>query len=282
MSERRPPTASEVRRLLAAHGLAPRRRDGQHFVVDPSTVRAVVRDAGVEPGEAVLEIGAGLGALTVALREAGATVTAVELDAGLVRACAEVVGDDPGVRLVHADALTADLHALLPEPAAVVANLPYRVATPVLLRLLGSERVTRAHVMVQREVGERWTAAPGHPRFGAVSVKVAAYAGARTVRRIARESFHPVPGVDSVTVDLRPRPWTADVAREDVLALVEAGFAQRRKQLKTALAAAGWDRERVAAALAGIGLDPQARAERLDLDAWVALARVLIGGGGPA
>lgn len=280
MSTRRLLTGADVRRLLDAHGLAPRRRDGQNFVVDPSTVRAIVRDAGVSPGEPVLEIGPGLGSLTLALREAGAQVTAVEMDAGLVRACAEVVGDDPGVRLVHADALRLDVDELLPAPAAVVANLPYHAATQLLLRLLASPHLTRAHVMVQREVGERWTAGPGDPRFGAVSVKVAAHGRARRVRRVSRESFYPVPGVDSVTVEVSPRAWPYEMPRDTVLSLVETGFARRRKQLRGALTAAGWEREAVTAALERSGLEPAVRAERLDLDAWVRLSRVLVGGAG--
>lgn len=280
MSTQRLLTGADVRRLLDAHGLAPRRRDGQNFVVDPSTVRAIVRDAGVSPGERVLEIGPGLGSLTLALREAGAEVTGVEMDAGLVRACAEVVGDDPGVRLLHGDALELDLDELLPGPAAVVANLPYHAATPVLLRVLASQRVTRVHVMVQREVGERWAAGPGYPRFGAVSVKVAAYGRARRVRRISRESFYPVPGVDSVTVEVTPQPWPHDLPRETVLGLVETGFARRRKQLRGALVAAGWEAGAVAAALERLGLDPAVRAERLDLEAWVRLSRVLVADAG--
>lgn len=280
MSGHRLLTAADVRRLLTAHELAPRRREGQHFLTDPATLRAIVRDAAVRPGERVLEIGPGLGSLTLALREAGARVLAVEIDAGLVRACGEVVGDDPHVRLVHGDVLTLDLAELLDEPVAVVANLPYHAATPMLLRLLGSQRMTRAHVLVQREVGERWAAGPAHPRFGAVSVKVAAHGRARLVRRVSRQSFHPVPGVDSVTVGVAPQPWSADVDRGAVLRLVEAGFAQRRKQLPRALAARGWAPATVAAALAEVDLPRDVRAERLDLDAWVRLARVLGAGTG--
>lgn len=268
-------TAGDVRRLLATHDLAPRRREGQHFLIDPAALRAIVRDAGVQPGEPVLEIGPGLGSLTLALREAGARVTAVEIDGGLVRACRDILGDDPHVRLVHGDALALDLAEVVDEPVAVVANPPYHAATPLLLRLLAAQRVTRAHVTVQHEVGQRLVARPGDPRFGAVSVKVAAYGRARRQRRVSRQSFLPVPGVDSVTVAVTPQPWRADVARQAVLALVEAGFAQRRKQLPRALAASGWARDTVAAALAHMGLSPAVRAERLDLEAWIGLARVL-------
>jgi len=278
-----PPGLARTRALLAHHGLAPRRRDGQNFVVDPNTVRKIVRDAGVAPDDLVLEVGPGLGALTVALREVGARVVAVELDGGLVRALHEVLGDDPGVTVIHADALRTDLAAALaavapdaPEPAAtLVANLPYDAATPILLRCLREGLVRRAHVMVQREVGERWTADVGHPRYGAVSVKVAALGQARIAGRVGRQVFWPVPSVDSVTVDLRAQPWPHAIDREAVLALVDEGFAARRKRLANALVAAGAARERVDAALAACGLDPDVRAERLALPEWVRLAEAL-------
>lgn len=267
-------TAGDIRDLLHRHGLAPSRRLGQHFVTDHNTLRRMVADAGVEPGDHVCEIGPGLGSLTVALREAGATVTAIEVDAGLVRALREVVGDDGGVRIIHADVRSVDLVAEVPVPALVVANLPYSIGTSIMLDVLATEHFERAHVMVQREVGQRWSAMVGDPRFGAVSVKVAAYAAARIVARVSRRAFHPVPGVDSATVRLEPRPWPFDVPRPPVLALVERGFAQRRKRLRNALAptvpAAAAD-----AALAAVGLRPDARAEQLGLPEWCALAAAL-------
>ena len=144
-------TPGEVRALLSAHGLAPHKYFGQNFVIDPNTVRKVVRDAGVQAGDHVVEVGPGLGSLTLALREAGATVTAVEIDAGLVRALAQVVGDDPQVRVIHADALDVDLGELAGGAAtAFVANLPYNVATPILLTALRSGAFDRYLVMVQR------------------------------------------------------------------------------------------------------------------------------------
>ena len=278
-------TATDVRDLLRRYGLAPNRRLGQNFVVDPNTLRKVVRDAGVEPGDHVCEVGPGLGSLTLALRAAGARVTAIEVDAGLVRALAEVVGDDPQVRVVHADVRTVDLRALVPRPALVVANLPYAVATAVTLDLLGIEHFERLHLMVQREVGLRWCARVGDPLFGAVSLKVEAYADARVVATVSRRAFHPVPRVDSVTVGLVPRPWPYPVARPKVLALVEQGFTQRRKRLRNALA------PRVPAAavddaLAAIGSSADTRAEQLDLRTWceltIALRERRVGGWQPA
>jgi 16S rRNA (adenine1518-N6/adenine1519-N6)-dimethyltransferase len=268
-------TATDVRDLLRRHGLAPNRRLGQNFVVDHNTLRKMVRDAGVRPGDRVCEIGPGLGSLTLALREAGAQVTAIEVDGGLVRALKDVVGDDPQVRIVHADVRAVDLAALVPRPALVVANLPYSVATSVTLDLLATERFERLHLMVQREVGLRWCARVGDPLFGAVSLKVEAYADAHVVAAISRRAFHPVPRVDSVTVGLTPRPWPeAEIARPAVLALVEQGFSQRRKRLRNALAprvpAAAVD-----AALTAIGRSPDARAEQLDLRTWCEFAIAL-------
>lgn len=268
-------TPRDVRRLLAAHGIAPRRAHGQNFVVDPNTVRKVVRDAGVGAGDLVCEIGPGLGSLTLALRAAGARVVALEIDAGLVRALRDVVGDDAGVEVVHGDALTADLAALVGGgPAALVANLPYNVATPVVLRALRDGGFDRLLVMVQREVGERWAASVGDPQYGAVSVKIAALADVAVVAAVSRRAFYPVPNVDSVTVRLVPRPWTHPVDRAGLFALVEAGFAQRRKRLRNALGGS-YPPARVEAALRTLDRDPGARAEELDLDAWVHLATVL-------
>lgn len=264
---------ADVRRLLAEHGLAPSRSFGQNFVVDANTVRKVVRDAEVRPGDLVCEIGAGLGSLTVALREAGARVVAIEIDAGMVRALAEVVGDDADVRIVHADALRCDLDGLLSgEPAACVANLPYNVATPLVMRCLTAASFTRLLVMVQREVGQRWVARVGDPLYAAVSVKIAALATARIAGPVSRRAFYPVPNVDSVTVRLDPLPWTLPVEREVLFGLVDAGFAQRRKRLRNALSAAGIAPAVAESALEAIGRAPGSRAEELDLPAWTALA----------
>lgn len=270
-------TPGDVRRLLATHGLAPTKRYGQNFVVDANVVRKVVRDAGVAAGDLVVELGPGLGSLTLALRAAGARVVAVEIDAGLVRALGEVVGDDPGVEVIHADALHVDLRALAgghAEPL-LVANLPYNQATPLVITALEAGVFARMSVMVQREVGVRWAAGVGDPLYGAVSVKIAAFAEARVTAHVPRGAFWPVPNVDSVTVGLRPRRWAHDVPRAEVFALVERGFAQRRKRLRNALAAPDLTAAGVEAALTATGLDPGTRAEELDLDRWVALAAAI-------
>jgi 16S rRNA (adenine1518-N6/adenine1519-N6)-dimethyltransferase len=269
-------TPADVRRLLDTHGLAPRKASGQNFIIDPNTVRKCVRDARIVPGSLVCEIGPGLGSLTLALREAGARVVAIEIDAGLVRALTDVVGDDDGVRIIHADALRVDFAALLAErPAMLVANLPYHVATPIVMRALACGAFAGLFVMVQREVGQRWVASTGDPLYGAVSVKVRAQAEARINASVSRAAFYPVPNVESVTVSLTPHPWSLPVPRRRLFALVEAGFGQRRKRLRNALEAAGHAPVAVEAALARAGLDPAARAEELDLDAWASLAQAL-------
>lgn len=267
-------SVTEVRDLLRRHGLAPSRRLGQHFVIDHNTLRRMVADAGVRPGDHVCEIGPGLGSLTLALRAAGARVTAIEVDAGMVRALTEVVGDDPMVRVLHADVRDVDLAAEVPAPAVVVANLPYAIGTSVTLDVLALEHFSWLHVMVQREVGQRWTADVGDPQFGAVSLKIAAHADARVIARVSRHAFHPVPGVDSVTVRLEPRPWRRPTPRATVLALIDQGFTQRRKRLHNALAPL-FDTALVDEAMAVVGLTPDVRAEQLPLTTWCELADAL-------
>jgi 16S rRNA (adenine1518-N6/adenine1519-N6)-dimethyltransferase len=283
-------TPPQVRRLLVAHGIAPRKSAGQNFVVDPNTVRKIVRDAQVQTGDLVVEIGPGLGSLTLALHEAGAFVLAVEIDQGLVRVLDETVGSQPAVRVVHADALRVDWRAELiaartawgpggpgEGPARLVANLPYHVATPLLFHALEAQAFATMLLMVQKEVGQRWVAGPGDAQYGAVSVKVASVADARIVAQVSRQAFYPVPNVDSVTVGLTPVPWQWDVPRPALWELVEAGFAQRRKRLRNALGARGHAPGAVEAALVAAGLDPGARGEELGLAQWLRLAAVLLG-----
>ena len=264
----------EVRALLAAHGIAPHKSFGQNFVVDANTVRKVVRDAGVTAGDLVVEIGPGLGSLTLALREADASVVAIEIDAGMVRALGDVVGDDDAVTVVHADAMTVDFRTLTAgAPALLVANLPYNAATPLLMHALRSAAVARMLLMVQREAGERWTATVGDPLYSGVSVKVATLAAARIVARVSRRAFFPVPNVDSVTVEVLPH--AAPPAVDHLFALVDAGFRQRRKRLRNSLGQAAIAPAAVEHALAAIGMDAGARAEELDPGAWSRLAHAL-------
>jgi 16S rRNA (adenine1518-N6/adenine1519-N6)-dimethyltransferase len=268
-------TPATIADLLARHELRTSRALGQHFLADPNTARRIVRLAGVEPGDRVLEIGPGVGSLTVALTEAGAHVTAVELDRHVIPALEEVV-DGSAVAVVHADALTVDLGELLAgaDGWKLVANLPYNVATPLVARVLeAAPAVSSLLVMVQREVGERLAAGPGGKEYGAVSVKVAYYGTAKVVGSVPRTVFLPPPNVDSALVRIDRHPAaTVDVPSADALfALVRAGFAQRRKMLRRALQPALG--ERTTAVLEHAGVDPRARAESLDLGAWAAVAR---------
>jgi len=267
---------SEVQRLLAEHGIRPTKALGQNFVADPNTVERIARLAGLVPGVTVVEVGAGLGSLTVALAHAGAHVVAIEVDPRLVAALRDTVaGLD--VDVVQADALRLDWEALLgglPGPVALVANLPYSVATPVVVRVLEeAPRVDRLLVMVQREVGERWVAGPGDPAYGAVSVKIAYWATASVVGRVPPTVFVPRPRVDSVLVEMRRRPDPAVdpavVPYERFATVVRAGFAHRRKMLRRSLAGTVEP-----AAFESAGVAPTARAEELGVAAWGKLARV--------
>jgi 16S rRNA (adenine1518-N6/adenine1519-N6)-dimethyltransferase len=225
---------ADVRRLLDTHGLAPRRAAGQNFVGDPNTVRSIVADARIGPDDTVLEIGPGLGSLTVALARVARRVVAVEIDAGLASAvrevCEDLVGDDGMVEVHHADAMQVDLDVLVGGPARLVANLPYNVATPLVVHALSGRHVRDAYVMVQREVGERWAAEPGDGLYAGISVKLQLTADVEVTRRISRNVFTPVPNVDSVMVRLTRRPDAPVGAERDAVhEVVEAAFAQRRR-----------------------------------------------------
>ncbi|MGH9019140.1 MAG: 16S rRNA (adenine(1518)-N(6)/adenine(1519)-N(6))-dimethyltransferase RsmA [Acidimicrobiales bacterium] len=276
------PSRREVQALLSAGHIRPSRALGQNFVVDDNTVRRIARLAELTPGQPVIEVGAGLGALTVALAEAGARVTAVEIDQHLVPVLrTHVEGHD--VRVVHADALTLDWAELLTDdavpsssgvapPWALVANLPYNVAVPVIVRVLDeAPMVASLLVMVQREVGERLAAVPGHKAYGAVSVKVAYHARARLVGRVPAAVFLPRPRVESVLVRVDRRPAVAVdpavVSTDRLFSVVRAGFAHRRKMLRRSLEGLVQPEAYLAA-----GVEPTARAEELGLEEWGRLA----------
>jgi 16S rRNA (adenine1518-N6/adenine1519-N6)-dimethyltransferase len=234
-----------------------------------------VADAGVGSGDRVVEVGAGLGSLTVALAEAGAAVTAIEFDRALLPALREVLAPWPSVRLVHADALHVRWAELLPgEGWKMVSNLPYNIAVPLLVRMLeGAPQVVSFLVMVQREVGERLVARAGEPAYGAPSVRVAYHAEARLVRRVPARVFWPEPAVESVLVRLERRAAPPVPTPPDRLsALVEAGFGQRRKTMRAALRRLGLSPAAAERALAACGLPADVRAERLSLEAFARLA----------
>ncbi len=263
---------SRLRALLESHGLNPSRALGQNFVVDANTVRRIARLASIGPGDVVLEIGAGLGSLTLALAETGAEVHALEVDRYLLAPLREVLADTE-VTLHHGDALRVDVVDLCGgRPVIVVANLPYNVATPVVLRLLESQpTVQRLLVMVQYEVGQRLAAAPGDEAFGAVSLRVAYFAEARVVGRVGPAVFHPRPRVDSALVEIVRRPRVAVdpewVGETDLFAVIHEAFAHRRQMLRRTLGA--WADEET---FARAGVEPTRRPEELGLEDFARLA----------
>lgn len=257
-------TARTVRDLLAEGGVTARRRLGQHFLVDPNTVRRIVRLAGVGPRDRVLEIGPGLGSLTLGLVEAGATVVAVEKDPGIAALARSVL--PPEVDLVVCDAMKADLAGLTTRsegPWHVVANLPYNVATPLVLRVLDEvPSVVRMLVMVQAEVADRLVAGPGDPAYGIPSLRVTQHASARIVGRVGPDVFLPRPRVTSALVELsrRPSPLVPVADEAAMWSLVRTAFSQRRKTVRRSLAGLV-----DLAALEAAGIDPSARPGSLSL-----------------
>jgi len=232
---------AEIVALLEDHGLRPSRALGQNFVVDANTVRRIARLAQVGPGDLVLEIGAGLGSLTLALVETGAEVMAMEIDRYLLEPLRGVVADR-GVEVWHANALEADYDAVLGgRPAVIVANLPYNVATPLVLHLLETQPlITRMLVMVQKEVGERFAAHAGDDAYGAASLRVQYFAQARIVGKVSRNVFFPKPHVESVLVAIERRATPcvdpAYVSEAALFEVIRTSFAQRRKMLRRSLA----------------------------------------------
>ncbi len=228
----------QVVALLEGHGLAPKRSLGQNFLVDPNTARRIVRLAGIEEGDRVLEIGPGLGSLTLALLDAGATVTCVELDERLADVLAEVTAGR--CRIVVGDAMDVDLAGLVEARTRLVANLPYNVAVPLVVRVLEEvPAVSSLFVMVQTEVAERLAAPPGSRVYGAVSVRIAYHATARLTGRVPRTVFYPRPNVDSslVAIDRRGEVAVdpAHVGEARLFEVVNAAFAHRRKMLRRSL-----------------------------------------------
>lgn len=274
---------SEIRGLAADLGATPTKKWGQNFVVDSGTVRRIVRIAGVEQGDHVVEVGPGLGSLTLALLEAGARVTAIEIDPTLAKALPETVrrcaGDNAPLTVVAADALS--VHALDAEPKLLVANLPYNVSVPVILHFLetfsGLERVL---VMVQAEVADRLAAPPGSRTYGVPSAKAAWYCDVRRAGDVGRAVFWPVPRVDSalVLMERRAIPSTS-ASRGQVFEVIDSAFAQRRKGLRGALSGLAGSSEKSEAALAAAGIDPLTRGEQLGIEDFVRIAQALVEGG---
>ncbi len=276
---------SEVRDLLDRHGLQARRSLGQNFVVDPNTVASIARVSGVGPGDRVVEVGPGLGSLTLALAATGAQVLAVEKDRSLVPVLTEVLADarrdDPAswdrVRVVEGDALRLDWSELLDAGEwTLVANLPYNVAVPVVMRVLSTAgTVRRLVVMVQEEVAERLCASPGDRTIGIPTIKVAWYGSARILKTVGPEVFLPRPRVRSAVVGIdRHPPPSERIGPTELFPLVERAYHQRRKMLRSTLSGVVEP-----AVFDAAGIDPRLRPERLSIGDWVRLAEALDAGG---
>lgn len=267
----------DIGELLARGGLAPRRDLGQNFVADANTVRRIARLAEVGENSHVVEIGAGLGSLTLALAETGATVIAVEVDRGVVPLLREIMAPHPNVTVVEGDAMALDWATLLAghDDWVLVANLPYNVATPLVCDLLdGVPAIARMLVMVQLEAAERFCASPRTPQYGAVSVKVAYWATARIAGVVPASVFVPRPNVESALADIRRRPAPAtDAPRDRLFALVRTAFQQRRKMLRRSLAGVVG-----AEVFEAAGIDATRRPEELDVVEWGRLADAVAGG----
>jgi len=276
---------AEMRKLAAKVGVRPAKRLGQNFVHDANTVRRIVAAAELIPDDVVLEVGPGLGSLTLALLGAVDRVLAVEVDPLLAGALPATVADRvpqcaDALRILTADALRVRRQQIVEaaggqEPTALVANLPYNVGVPVLLHLLAElPSLRRGLVMVQAEVADRLAASPGSRCYGAPSVKAAWFAEVRRAGPVPRAVFWPVPNVDSGLIALTTRPPPSTVPRHEVFALIDAAFAQRRKTLRAALA--GWAGSAVSAEqlLRAAGIDPRSRGEQLSVEDFARIAAV--------
>lgn len=275
---------TETRRLLLTHGLRPKKRLGQSFLVDRTILRKILDGGNLQREDRVLEIGAGVGTLTHALAERCRRVVAVEIDPGLFRILEQVLGDTSQVTLVHGDALHLDFERLLGGEGSwkVIANLPYSIATPLIARLLNlSHRFSLLLLMMQEEVAERLMASPGKKAYGSLTVLTQYYADVRVMVRVRPSAFYPRPRVDSVVLKLEPLP-TPRVAPRDpafFFRLVRAAFAHRRKTLTNALMQSGWvtlDRHEIQTVMERAGIDPSRRGETLTLQEFQGLADELL------
>lgn len=269
--------AREIRELAESLGIRPTKKLGQNFVIDPNTVQRIVRAADVVPTDYVLEVGPGLGSLTLALLQEVASVIAIEIDPVLAEQLPRTIAlhmpeRTSSLTLIVSDAMKID--AVPGEPTALVANLPYNVSVPVLLHLLEVVPTIRtALVMVQKEVAERLAADPGSRTYGIPSLKARWYGEVRMAGNIGRNVFWPEPNVDSalVRVDRREQP-TCESSREWVFTVIDTAFAQRRKSLRGALAQLAGSPDAAEQALRAAGIDPRRRGEALTLPEFIALA----------
>lgn len=270
-------SAADIRQLAERHGVRPTKTWGQNFVIDPNTVRKIVRLAGVGPDDSVVEVGPGLGSLTLALLPQVKHLTVVEVDPNLAAQLPATVekfapGQADKLTIVQADALKVT--ELEHPPTGLVANLPYNVSVPVVLNFLEHfEALDKVLVMVQLEVAQRLAAEPGSKVYGVPSVKAAWYADVSLADRVGRNVFWPAPNVDSGLVKMvRREPPQSQAPRDFVFSCIDAAFAQRRKTLRAALS--GWAGSPQAAedALVAAGIDPRTRGERLGIEEFAAIA----------
>ena len=268
-----------TRHILKAFDLHASKRLGQNFLIHGGTVEAIVETADICPGDRVLEIGPGIGTLTQGLAEAGASVTAVELDKKLPAVLAETLSGYDRVRIVGGDILKTDIPTLMgEEPFKVVANLPYYITTPILLTLLERRLpITRIVTMVQREVAERMIALPGGRDYGALSVAVQYYTEPRLAIEVSPRCFLPPPAVESAVMDcvVRKTPPVEVEDEKHFFRVVRAAFGQRRKTIGNALKSLGLPRDILQGALSKAGIDPLRRGETLSLSEFAALAGAL-------
>jgi 16S rRNA (adenine1518-N6/adenine1519-N6)-dimethyltransferase len=270
--------AGQIRDLAGRLGVRPTKKWGQNFVIDANTVRRIVRLADLSPSDVVVEIGPGLGSLTLALLPQVASVVAVEVDANLATALPQTVA---ALAPTCSDRLTVLLADALmvrtlpePQPTALVANLPYNISVPVVLSFLEAfPTLRRALVMVQLEVAERLAAPPGSKTYGIPSLKAAWYAEVKLTGTVSRTVFWPAPNVDSGLVTLiRRDPPRTPASRKDVFACIDAAFAQRRKTLRAALASWAGSAANAEMTLRAAGVDPRTRGEQLDIHTFAAIA----------
>lgn len=267
----------DITALLSAHGLAPRRAFGQNFVSDPNTVRRIARLANVSAADHVIEIGAGLGSLTLALAETGARITAIEIDHGIAPVLRDVVKDLPNVDVVEGDALVLDWNKLVPpgSTAVVVANLPYNVATPLVADLLdGVPQISRFVVMVQKEVALRLASTAGSSDYGAISAKVAYWATARLLGDVPATVFVPRPKVTSSIIEITRRPTPAvgpHIDPQDLFKIIRTAFGQRRKMLRRSLTTIA-----TADNFTNAGISEESRPEELDILQWGRLVEEIL------
>ncbi|MBA2769169.1 MAG: 16S rRNA (adenine(1518)-N(6)/adenine(1519)-N(6))-dimethyltransferase RsmA [Sporichthyaceae bacterium] len=269
---------ADVRSLAERYDVRPTKRRGQNFVIDANTVRRIVRTAGLDASDVVLEVGPGLGSLTLGLLDSVAHVTAVEIDPVLAAALPVTVAEFAPAHCDRLTVMAADALRLVdipgPAPTALVANLPYNVGVPVLLHLLATlPSLQRVLVMVQLEVADRLAAQPGSKVYGIPSVKAAWYADVRRAGLVGRNVFWPAPNVDSGLVAMQRRePPVSEVGRHRVFEVVDAAFAQRRKMLRVALAGLAGSTAAAEAAITAAAIDPTSRGERLTVQEFTRVA----------